>query len=273
VNGGAFADAKAAEVTLNILRLADDSARQQQGVSSIFSLLSLIEGQKKLLGRKTVVYFSEGLHVPPNLKDAFHTAISTANRANVSFYAMDARGLQTQSDFDAAKESLNAAVAATQRQQRTRGGEAVTVEQVKAFDNAESAITKNTQNNLASLAESTGGVFVANTNDFRTPMKRVIAELNSYYEASYSPTEKEFDGKFRAITVKALRPDIVLQTRSGYFALPPLEGELQLMPYELPHSAPSRFRVTLIFVSRFCISPRAQTACSKCSSSKCRLPL
>ncbi len=234
VNGSAFADAKAAEVTLNILRLADDSARQQQGQTSIFSLLSLIEGQKKLLGRKTVVFLSEGLNVPPNLKDAFQTTISSANRANVSFYAMDARGLQTQSDFDSAKESLNAAVAANERQQRTRGGQATTVEQIKAMDNAESAITKNTQNNLASLAESTGGVFVANTNDFRTPMKRVISELTTYYEASYAPTGKEFDGRFRAITVKTARPDLVIQTRSGYFAVPTMEGASQLMPYELP---------------------------------------
>ncbi len=234
VNGSAFADAKAAEVTLNILRLADDSARQQQGQTSIFSLLSLIEGQKKLMGRKTVVFLSEGLNVPPNLKDAFQTTISSANRANVSFYAMDARGLQTQSDFDSAKESLNAAVAANERQQRTRGGQATTVEQIKAMDNAESAITKNTQNNLASLAESTGGVFVANTNDFRTPMKRVISELTTYYEASYAPTGKEFDGRFRAITVKTARPDLVIQTRSGYFAVPTMEGASQLMPYELP---------------------------------------
>ena len=234
VNGAAFADAKAAEVTLNILRLADDSARQQQGQASIFSLLSLIEGQKKLLGRKTVVYLSEGLQVPPNLKDAFQATISAANRANVSFYAMDARGLQTQSDFDSAKESLNAAVAANERQQRTRGGQATTAEMVKSADNAESAITKNTQNNLASLAESTGGVFIANTNDFRAPMKRVISELTTYYEASYSPTGKEFDGRFRALTVKTLRPDLVIQTRSGYFAVPTMEGAPQLLPYELP---------------------------------------
>lgn len=233
VNGAAFADAKAAEVTLNILRLADDSARQQQGQASLFSLFSLIEGQKKLLGRKTVVYLSEGLQVPPNLKDAMQTTISSANRANVSFYVMDARGLQTQSDFDSAKESLNSVVAATQRQQRSRGGEATTVEQVKAFDNAESAITKNTQNNLASLAESTGGVFVANTNDFRAPMKRVISELTTYYEAAYAPSGKEFDGRFRAITVKTTRPDLVLQTRSGYFAVPTMEGAPPLLPYEL----------------------------------------
>lgn len=234
VDGASFANAKAAQVTLDILRMADDAARQQQGQTSLFSLLSLIEGQRKLAGRKTVVYFSEGLQVQPNQKDAFQTAISTANRANVSFYAMDARGLQTQSDFDSAKESLNAAVAANERQQRTRGGQAVTFEQAKSFDNAENAITKNTQNNLAALAESTGGVFVANTNDFRTPMKRVISELTSYYEASYSPTGKELDGRFRAITVKTSRPDIVLQTRSGYFAVPVMEGAMQLMPYELP---------------------------------------
>jgi VWFA-related protein len=234
VNGGAFADAKAAQVTIDILRLSDDAARQQQGQTSLFSLLSLVEGQKKLAGRKTVVYFSEGLQVQPNQKDAFQTAISSANRANVSFYVMDARGLQTQSDFDSAKESLNAAVAANERQQRTRGGQAVTFEQAKSFDNAENAITKNTQNNMQALAESTGGVFVANTNDFRTPMKRVISELTTYYEASYSPGGREFDGRFRAITVKTSRPDIVLQTRSGYFAVPPMEGTTQLLPYELP---------------------------------------
>ncbi len=234
VNGSAFADAKAVEVTLNILRLADDSARQQQGQSSLFSLLSLVEGQKRLQGRKTVVYFSLGLQIPAALKDTFQATISAANRANVSFYAVDARGLQTESDFQSAKESLNAAVSANERQQRTRGGQATTMEQVKSFDNAENAITKNSQNNLAALAESTGGVFVANTNNFRTPMKRIISELTTYYEASYVPTAKEFDGKFRAIVVKAVRSDIVIQSRNGYFALPPMETSTPLLPYEMP---------------------------------------
>ncbi len=234
VNGSAFADAKAAEVTLNILRLADDSARQQQGQSSLFSLLSLVEGQKRLQGRKTVVYFSLGLQIPAALKDTFQATISAANRANVSFYAVDARGLQTESDFQSAKESLNAAVSANERQQRARGGQATTMEQVKSFDNAENAITKNSQNNLAALAESTGGVFVANTNDFRTPMRRVISELTTYYEASYAPSAKEFDGKFRTISVKTVRSDLVIQTRAGYFALPPMESSTPLLPYEMP---------------------------------------
>ena len=44
-------------------------------------------------GRKTLLYFSEGLVVPKNLEEVFKTAISEANRANVTVYPVDARGL------------------------------------------------------------------------------------------------------------------------------------------------------------------------------------
>lgn len=232
-NGGNFADAKFAEMTLNALRFADDMQRQQQGQSSIFGLLSLVSGQRSLGGRKTIVYFSEGLQVPPSLKESFKTTISAANRANVSFYAVDARGLTTERDTLAARESLDAAVKASAQQLRSRGGQPVTVEQVKVFDNAEAAIQKNTQNNLADLAESTGGVFIANTNDMHTPMQKMLADLSNYYEVSYSPPTREYDGKFHSISIKVTRPDTLVQTRNGYFAVP-LIDDAPLIPYELP---------------------------------------
>ncbi len=81
--------------------------------------------------------------------------------------------------------------------------------------------------------DCTGGFLIANTNDMRKPMQRIAAELVSYYIVSYTPASREYDGKFRSITVKALRPDIVIQTRNGYFALPMIEGA-PLMPFELP---------------------------------------
>lgn len=233
--GQAAVEAKLAEVTTNMLRMTDDLQREQQGASSVFSLLALIRGQQRLAGRKTVLYFSEGLQITPNLKEVFQNAISAANRANVSFYAVDARGLQTARQTDAARESLNAAVRANEQQMRTRGSQPVTPEQAKSFDNAESSILKNAQDNLAALAESTGGFLVANTNDLRTPMKRVATELASYYEISYAPSVREYDGKFREIKVKTARPDVVLQTRSGYFALPPNESGAPLVRgFELP---------------------------------------
>src|SRR5262245_13629757 len=233
--GQAAVEARLAEITTNILRQTDDAQREQQGSSSVFSLLSLIRGQQRLAGRKTVLYFSEGFQLTPNLAPVFRNAISAANRANVSFYAIDARGLQTARQTDAARESLTAAARANEQQLRSRGGQAVTPEQIKAMDNAESSILKNAQENLASLAESTGGFLVANTNDLRAPMRRVATELSSYYEISYVPQVREDDGKFRAVAVKTSREDVVLQTRSGYFALPPNEGVgPNLLAFEAP---------------------------------------
>ncbi len=219
--GQAAVQAKLAEITTNTLRINDDAQRQQQGNASIYSLMALVREQKRLTGRKTVLLFSEGLQMTPNLVESFRRTISDANRANVSFYSVDARGLVTARQNEAARESLQAAVRANEQQQRSRGNQALTAEQVKAWDNAESALTKNTQENLATLAESTGGFMIANTNDLRTPMRRIAMELTSYYEISYAPPQREYDGKFHEIKIKTTRPDVVVQTRNGYFALPP----------------------------------------------------
>ena len=233
--GQAAVEVRLAEITTNMLRQTDDAQREQQGASSVFSLLSLIRGQQRLAGRKTVLYFSEGLQLTPDLAPIFRNAVGAANRANVSFYAIDARGLQTARQTDAARESLAAAARANEQQMRSRGAQPVTPEQIKAMDNAESSILKNAQENLASLAESTGGFLVANTNDLRSPMRRVATELSSYYEISYVPQVREYDGKFRALAVKTPRQDVVLQTRSGYFALPPNEsGGPNLQGFEAP---------------------------------------
>jgi VWFA-related protein len=228
-------DTGLAEMTLDMLRQTDDAERERQGASSVFSLLSLITGQGRLAGRKTVLYFSEGLQLTPNLAYVFHNAIGAANRANVSFYAVDARGLQTARQTDAARESIAASARANEQQMRSRGVQPVTPEQIKAMENAESSILKNAQKNLASLAESTGGFLIADTNDLRSPMRRVAAELYNYYEISYVPQDREYDGKFRAVAVKTSRADVVLQTRSGYFALPPNEGGApNLLAFETP---------------------------------------
>ena len=64
-------------------------------------------------------------------------------------------------------------------------------------------------------------------------MQRIATDIGSYYEAAYVPVSQEFDGKFRKISVKVTRPDVTVQSRSGYFALPPGEGSAML-PFEMP---------------------------------------
>ncbi|NOT60079.1 MAG: VWA domain-containing protein, partial [Acidobacteria bacterium] len=191
---------KFAEMTLNTLRAEDNAEMQVQGGMSVYSLLALVAGQRKLIGRKSVVYFSEGFQVPPNLLDPFRSAISAANRANITFYAFDARGLGSGRQLTEQGDTLMSAARSSQSQQMSRGGQAVTFDQAGIFDTAETSMRKNKQGTLAELAEGTGGFLVANTNDMRKPMQRIVTELSSYYEVSYAPPIREYDGKFHTIT-------------------------------------------------------------------------
>jgi VWFA-related protein len=231
--GAANAEAQMAQVIAASLRFSDSIQRQQQAQSSLYPMLALVKAQGRLAGRKTLLYFSEGLQVPKNLEEVFKTTISEANRANVSVYAIDARGLNSSRDSEAARAQLLKAARDSQSQALKRGAGAVTVDDVMIAENAEESLRANVQNTLGELALSTGGFLTADTNDFKPAMAKVATDIGSYYEAAYMPVSQEYDGKFRRITVKVTRPGVTVQSRSGYFALPPGEGSV-LLPYEMP---------------------------------------
>ena len=115
-----------AAVVAGILRFTNSIQRQQQGQSSLYPLLGLVKAQSRLAGRKTLIYFSEGLVVPKNLEEVFKTTISEANRANVTVYRVDARGLSSARDSDATRDQLLQAARTSQAadgQARRRRGQ------------------------------------------------------------------------------------------------------------------------------------------------------
>jgi hypothetical protein len=91
----------------------------------------------------------------------------------------------------------------------------------------------NVQNKMEELSQQTGGTFIGNTNDLKGPIRRVNEEIGSYYELAYVPQIDKYDGSFRKISVTVSRPEVQVHSRSGYFALPSVEGQ-NLLPYELP---------------------------------------
>ena len=93
---------------------------QQRGQSTLFPLMALMKAQGALAGRKALVFFSEGLPIPPNLEEAYRSAISEANRANVSIYAVDARGLDTGRALDQSRQMLDRSGRNSQAQLRFR---------------------------------------------------------------------------------------------------------------------------------------------------------
>ena len=106
---------------------------------------------------------------------------------------------------------------------------------VFSADLAINANRMNTQDTLAILADQTGGFLTANTNDFQLPLRRVMEEIDTYYEISYVPHVEKYDGKFRHIAVTVDRRDLAVQSRAGYFALPPdMVRTSGLNSYEVP---------------------------------------
>ncbi|HLZ49312.1 MAG TPA: VWA domain-containing protein [Candidatus Acidoferrum sp.] len=231
-----------AKMQYDMLQAAEAADREYNARATIDALLALVKAEAQLPGRKVILYFNPGLFIPETVKEQYANMISAANRANVSFYTVDPQGLVALSDSagsrtgavtwssaDQARGQLSGAMSAPLQV----GGGAPTPD-ARAAENAESALRANPLLWLRDLAQQTGGTAIAETNDYRAPLRTVMDEVRTYYEAAYTPHIEVYDGKFRKISVRVDRPDVVVHTRSGYFALPQLKGGQQLYAYEMP---------------------------------------
>ena len=231
--GGTGLDKAVAQITLNTMRAMEAVMAEQKALSSLYTFLHVVREQKRLLGRKTLLYFSTGMIVPPSLVDLLRTTMSEANRANVSIYSIDARGLQMDNESERAKMELAQAINASNATYNEGGALSAVAGSFKSAETAESSLRQNKQGTLAELAEGTGGQLIANTNDLRKPIRQVAEDISSYYAISYAPTAQELDGKFRKLTLKLARADVKVVSRSGYFAVPTVDGKA-VMGYEMP---------------------------------------
>ena len=216
-----------------MLLFTDSVMREGQGQASLQPLLAIARALSLVQGRKSLLYFSEGLAVPPAVEDLFQTTVSTANRSNVSVYAFDARGLRVRSPSEETKLALGLArdTALSEQVGGAMPDEAVPTMAIDPLEMSQDALRLNRQGVLRDLAESTGGFLVAETNDLRPGLERVMADLRAYYEVGYVPPNPKADGRWRAISVKVSRPGVVVRTRRGYYAMPP--GAPVVLPYEM----------------------------------------
>jgi VWFA-related protein len=72
---------------------------------------------------------------------------------------------------------------------------------------------------LQKMSRETGGGFfeVSNKLNIDTIYRRIEEELRSQYSLGYSPDRPASDGRFRTISIKARRKDLVVQARQGYY--------------------------------------------------------
>jgi VWFA-related protein len=112
---------------------------------------------------------------------------NTANRANVTIYTIDPRGLVGMPDLDTT-------VSSSEWQDYVR----------KSIDS------------LRVLADETGGYAMVNSNDFDRGLKRIDAETSDYYVLGYYSKNPDPLKRNRKIEVKVTRPDLQVWSRKGY---------------------------------------------------------
>lgn len=208
-------------IEADMARSFDDLERDQQGFASTNGLMAVVEGLRALPGRKTVIFFSEGLALPATVLDQFRAVIANANRAQVSVYAVDAGGLRTQSETSETALELSTLVQRRARQEA--GGPLATSDSplTKALERSEDMLRLNPHSGLAQLAEDTGGFLVADTNELSEGFAQMQEDMRFHYVLAYTPSDMRYDGKFREIDVRVARPGVRIQSRKGYFAVPP----------------------------------------------------
>jgi VWFA-related protein len=232
-----------AEQALNRLQSSmlaqfEELERDQQGFATINGLLAVINPMRNLPGRKTIIFFSEGIALPTSVMMKFPAVISAANRANVAIYTIDSAGLRTEGGQEQSANELNSIVS-QRMQQQGRNDRGVNGPYTKSLERNEDLLRFDPRSGLGQLADQTGGFLIHDTNDLTNGLRRISDDMHGYYLLSYVPKNEDYDGRFRRINVKLSRSNLELQTRKGYYAIESV-GQLPVLDYEAPAIAAAR---------------------------------
>jgi hypothetical protein len=200
-----------------MIRSFDYLDRGHRGYDTSLALLSIIKTLEYIPGRKTIVFFSEGLPVTPALSAKLDAVIDAANRANVTTYAIDAKGLRSKSELANVRKEME--VFSEERLGQITGSERSQQPLTMGLERVEDTLKLDSRTGLARLAEDTGGFLIDETNDLSSAFRRIDEDNQFHYLLTYSPTNMEVDGKFRAIQVKVKRPGTQVFARKGYRAM------------------------------------------------------
>ena len=206
------------QTELNMIRSFESIDRDHRGYDIALGLRAVVDTLSTYPGRKTIVFFSEGLPVSPSLSANLDTLIDAANRANVTTYAVDAHGLRSKSTFDKVRKEID--VFAEERMIQNATGVTRTEQPLTmSFERVEDMMQLDSRAGLARLSEDTGGFLIEGSNDLSSAFRRIDEDHRFHYLLTYAPTNTAFDGKFRAIRVDVRRPGTQAFARKGYRAL------------------------------------------------------
>jgi VWFA-related protein len=208
----------------------------QLALATLGALDSVVQGLQSLPGRKSVIFVSEGsarfgwdqggggVRDPFGVDGRVQDLVDRANRSSVVFYSLDPAGLRTVGS--------------------TAGGDSGPSQTSLATRLDE---MHETLWGLATLADSTGGLLVADTNDLAAATARILDDQKGYYLMGYVPDQANVPlsgGRpvFHKLDVKVKRPSLQVRSRRSFVAVDAQKEEL--VADETPHATLTKAAVS-----------------------------
>lgn len=253
--------------------------RVQMTLDSLKQLAGYLGG---IPGRKNLIWFSGSFPVSLDpdvtLGNEFSPARDYAEllkatsdllaAGRVAVYPVDARGLFPSSVFDAGNPNSNYSGVSNSPPGAPSGGGLgggrrprfpsvgnATNPNVFARDRAKFSQTTAAEHaTMLQIAEETGGQAYYDTNGIKDAIASAIENGENYYTLAYTPSDANFNGKFRKIEVRLSRQTYHLAYRAGYFADPPdthapgipLTAAASVMQRGAPASSQILFKVRVL---------------------------
>jgi VWFA-related protein len=162
-------------------------------------LASLAANLAGVPGRKSVVVFSAGYALTPQLAEQLNHAEEACNRSDVALYPVDVGGL-TQPDAQTSLDSQAGGRAGRGR---------------NAAQSSPAAVAESTEQILYNLAGATGGYVSTNTNSLLAGLMKIAREQTDYYLLGYTPPESP-DGSCHPLKVRVDRAGTNVRARVSY---------------------------------------------------------
>ena len=180
-----------------------DIERENQARASLESLGRVLAYARSLQGRrKALIMISEGMDfdlvartTSADVRQATYNLIDAANRAMLSIYTIDPRGVSQGGEHAAELAGTGASQAGLQ-----------------------DAVQTSTEG-LRTLAAGTGGRFFLRSSNVAAMFAAIDDASSTYYLLTYSSPAPE-DGKLHSIEVRLARSDLKVLARKGYVRVP-----------------------------------------------------
>jgi VWFA-related protein len=216
----AFGGVGSAQVAASLQSLGSQitSGQQEQRAKLTLDAMNILAHYlSSLPGRKNLVWFAGSFPLDlgtgisagqfsnpfadmPTGEQEYRETVNLLARSQVAVYPIDARGLMTNPQFQAA------------------GGSAMTS---PIPNDSFAQQNANEHDTMRRIATDTGGHAFYNVNDLSQALDNAITEGSNYYTLTYTPTNSNWKGDFRKIQVALAEKGVELAYRHGYYAADP----------------------------------------------------